>query len=293
MKGIILAGGTGSRLYPMTKVISKQLMPIYDKPMIYYSLAILMLAKVREILVITTAQDQNAFQDLLKDGSQWGIHIQYMVQMRPEGIAQALILGQDFIKNDSVALILGDNIFYGHSMSAILSQAASIADKGAVVFGYWVKDPEQYGVIKFNNEGDVVDIIEKPVNPPSSYAVTGLYFYDSTASEKSKQLKPSARGELEITDLNKLYLNQKKLFVHKLGRGVAWLDTGTPESLLKASNFIQVIEERQGLKIACLEEIAYKLNYISYAQFENLAVHYSKSSYGNYLCSLLKVNMNQ
>ncbi|MBL6449852.1 glucose-1-phosphate thymidylyltransferase RfbA [Fulvivirga sp. 29W222] len=285
MKGIILAGGSGTRLYPLTKTISKQLLPIYDKPMIYHPLSVLMLANIKEILIITTPEDSEAFKSLLSDGSQLGLDIQYAVQPSPDGLAQAFIIGEEFIGDDSCCLILGDNIFYGYNFSKTLIQAAQIQD-GATVFGYYVKDPERYGVVEFTEDNQVVSLVEKPQNPKSNYAVTGLYFYDNTVSEKAKQIKPSPRGELEITDLNNMYLLEGKLHVELLGRGMAWLDTGTHQSLLQASNFVESIEERQGLKIACLEEIAFRKGYISKNQLVELAQPLLKNQYGQYLIKI-------
>lgn len=287
MKGIILAGGSGTRLYPLTLSVSKQLMPVYDKPMIYYPLSVLMLAEIREILVITTPQDQAAFQLLLGTGQQWGLEIQYAVQPSPDGLAQAFIIGEQFIGDDSVALVLGDNIFYGHGMEHMLQHAAE-QESGATVFGYYVRDPERYGVVTFDQNDRAVDLDEKPLKPKSNYAVTGLYFYDNRVVEYAKQIKPSARGELEITDINKIYLKQGELTVEVMGRGFAWLDTGTHDSLLSASNFMQVIEERQGLKVACPEEIAYRNGYITASELKKLAKPLAKNGYGKYLLDLLK-----
>lgn len=286
MKGIILAGGAGSRLHPATAVTSKQLIPVYDKPMIYHPLTTLMLAGIREILVITTPRDQTAFSSLLGDGSQWGISITYAVQPEPNGIAQAFVIGRDFINGEACALVLGDNIFYGEGFGDVLRRAAGIKD-GAVVFGYWVADPERYGVLELGPDKTPTAIIEKPANPPTNWAVTGLYFYDREVCDIATSLKPSARGELEITDLNNVYLKRGQLKVELFGRGFAWLDTGTPDSLLEASNFIATVEKRQGLKIAAPEEVAWRQGYIDAAQLEKLAAAYSKNAYGQYLRRLL------
>jgi glucose-1-phosphate thymidylyltransferase len=282
MKGIILAGGSGTRLYPITSAISKQMLPVYDKPMIYYPLSVLMLAGIREILVISTPRDLPGFRNLLGDGNSLGLRFTYIEQPSPEGLAQAFILGEKFIGNDSVCMILGDNIFYGHGFGDVLLKTASLK-KGACVFGYYVTDPERYGVVEFNKTGKAVSIEEKPVKPRSGYAVTGLYFYDNTVISKAKSLRPSARGEYEITDLNRLYLEEGSLEVKLMGRGMAWLDTGTYESLLQAANFIATLEQRQGLKASCIEEIAYKRGFIDKEQLIALAEPIKNSQYGKYL----------
>ena len=286
-KGIILAGGSGTRLYPLTRGVSKQLMPIYDKPMIYYPLSTLMLSGIREVLVITTPHEQDGFRRVLEDGRSLGLNIQYAVQPNPDGIAQAFLIGESFIAGQPVTLALGDNIFYGHGFPDTLRRAAE-REQGATVFGYWVRDPERYGVVDFDAQGRAIRLEEKPKAPRSPYAVTGLYFYDAQVVEVTKSLKPSARGELEITDVNIAYLNMGALHVEKLGRGIAWLDTGTHEALLQASTFIQAIEERQGLKVACLEEIALRMGYITAADVERLAGAMRNSSYGQYLLRVLE-----
>lgn len=285
-KGIILAGGLGTRLYPLTYSISKQLLPVYDKPMIYYSLSVLMLAGIRDFLLISTPNDINQYKNLLKDGSQWGLDIQYCIQPSPDGLAQAFILGESFIGDSNSALILGDNIFFGHDLNQILTNASQ-RESGATIFTYHVKDPERYGIAEFDNKMNVIAIEEKPKLPKSNYAITGLYFYDKNVVDLAKMLKPSNRGELEITDLNRLYLEQKKLYVELMGRGYAWLDTGTHESLLEASQFIATLENRQGLKVACPEEISYRNGWIDAAKLEELAALLGKSEYGKYLKRIL------
>ena len=285
MKGIILAGGSGTRLYPITRSISKQIIPVYDKPMIYYPLSVLMLAGIREILIISTPEDLGLYEKLFGDGSQLGLKLTYKIQPSPDGLAQAFILGEEFIGNDNVSMILGDNIFYGYKFRKIMEQAATLED-GATVFGYYVNDPERYGVVEFDDAGKVISIEEKPDEPKSNYAVTGLYFYSNDVVEKAKHLKPSKRGELEITDLNRIYLEENRLKVKLLSRGFAWLDTGTHDSLLQASNFISTIEQRQGLKVSCIEEIAWKKGYISTEQLIDLAKPLSKNQYGEYLLKI-------
>ncbi|EPC8411962.1 MULTISPECIES: glucose-1-phosphate thymidylyltransferase RfbA [Bacillus] len=282
MKGIILAGGSGTRLYPLTQIVSKQLLPIYDKPMIYYPLSVLMLAGIREILIISTPQDINKFEQMLGDGSKYGITLSYTVQPYPEGIAQAFIIAEEFIGNDNVALILGDNIFYGHGLTELLEKAVK-KKRGATVFGYYVNDPERFGVVEFDSKKHVINIMEKPKEPKSNYAVTGLYFYDKRVIEIAKTIKPSSRGELEITDINKEYLKMGELEVELLGRGYAWLDTGTHESLLEAAQFIETIEKRQSLKVACLEEIAFKKKYITKPQLLKIANSVKENQYSRYL----------
>jgi glucose-1-phosphate thymidylyltransferase len=287
MKGLILAGGSGTRLYPLTRAVSKQLMPVYDKPMIYYPLSTLMLAGIREILIITAPEDAAAFQHLLGDGGQFGVDLQYAVQPRPEGLAQAFIIGRDFIGQSDSCLILGDNIFYGHGLGTNLARAVK-RETGATIFAYRVRDPERYGVVEFDKHGRAISIEEKPPRPRSHYAVTGLYFYDKRVVDMAAELRPSARGELEITDINAAYLACGDLHVEMLGRGTAWLDTGTHESLLQAANFIETVEQRQGLKVACVEEIAYRLGYITAEQLEQLARPLAKSGYGDYLLEVLR-----
>jgi glucose-1-phosphate thymidylyltransferase len=286
-KGLILAGGSGTRLYPLTLSVSKQIMPVYDKPMIYYPLSVQMLSGIRDILIISTPRDLPGFQQLLGDGSQWGMNFSYAAQPSPDGLAQAFIIGESFIGRDPACLVLGDNIFYGQGLQEMLHRADDL-DHGATVFGYYVRDPERYGVVNFDEAGKVLDIEEKPVKPKSHYAVTGLYFYDNDVVTIAKSIRPSARGELEITDVNKAYLNRGDLRVERMGRGFAWLDTGTHESLLDAANYIQVIQERQGLQVACPEEIAYHAGHISAEQLEKLARPMIKSRYGRYLMDLLK-----
>jgi len=290
MKGIILAGGSGTRLYPITLPVCKQLLPIYDKPMIYYPLSTLMLAGIREILIISTPQDISRFEQLFGDGLKYGLNISYKVQPKPEGLAQAFILGEEFIGDENVCLVLGDNLFYGHGLSDLLKNAVNKVDKdgGGVVFGYYVNDPERYGVVEFDDSGNVISIEEKPKNPKSNYAVVGLYFYDNDVVKIAKNIKPSHRGELEITSVNQEYLRQNKLTVELMGRGFAWLDTGTFDSLIDAGNFIRIIEERQGLKIGCIEEIAYKNKWITDEMLLSLAAELNKNKYGSYLKKLVK-----
>ena len=286
-KGIILAGGSGTRLYPLTHVISKQLMPLYDKPMIYYPLSTLMLAGIRDILIITTPEDQHLFKALFKNGNQWGIRISYEEQPSPGGLAQAFIIGRKFVGKDGVCLILGDNVFYGDSLIGLMERARK-RKKGATVFGYWVKDPQNYGVAEFNSNGNVIKLVEKPKKPKSNYAITGLYFYDNQVLDIVASLKPSNRGELEITDVNKVYLKNESLELEKMGPGFAWLDTGSHDSLLAASNFIETIESRQGLKICCPEEISYKAGWITAAKLKNLALPLKNNGYGQYLLNLIR-----
>ena len=286
MKGIILAGGSGTRLYPLTRAISKQIMPIYDKPMIYYPLSVLMLANIREVLIISTPRDLTVFQELLGDGNQLGLQIEYKTQENPNGLAEAFILGEKFIGDSSAALILGDNIFYGHGLSRILEDASKLTE-GARIFGYPVKDPRAYGVVEFDENGVAISLEEKPINPKSEHAIPGLYFYDNSVVKKAKALNPSERGELEITDLNRVYLEEGNLTVSDLGRGMAWLDTGTHDALLEASNFVEAIQKRQGFYIACIEEIAYKKKWITADQLEELAKPLMKTEYGEYLNSII------
>jgi len=287
MKGIILAGGSGTRLYPLTKSISKQIMPIYDKPMIYYPLSVLMLANIREILIISTERDLPVFRELLGDGSDFGVRLEYKVQEKPNGLAEAFLIGEEFVGNDNVALILGDNIFFGSGFSGLLEEAGKIKE-GAVIFGYPVKDPTSYGVVEFDQNGKAISLEEKPKVPKSNFAIPGLYFYDNTVIEKAKNVKPSNRGELEITTVNEMYLNEKNLNVKILGRGIAWLDTGTHEALLEAANFVEAIQKRQGFYIACVEEIAYKKGWIDNKKLEELAETLQKTEYGKYLKELIK-----
>ena len=287
MKGIILAGGSGTRLYPLTKSISKQIMPIYDKPMIYYPLSVLMLANIREILIISTERDLPVFRELLGDGSDFGVKLEYKVQAKPNGLAEAFLIGEEFVGSDNVALILGDNIFFGSGFSGLLEEAGKITE-GAVIFGYPVKDPTSYGVVEFDQNGKAISLEEKPKVPKSNFAIPGLYFYDNTVVEKAKNVKPSSRGELEITTINEMYLNEKSLNVKILGRGIAWLDTGTHEALLEAANFVEAIQKRQGFYIACIEEIAYKKGWIDNKKIEELAETLQKTEYGKYLKELIK-----
>lgn len=284
MKGIVLAGGSGTRLYPITQAISKQLMPVYDKPMIYYPVSVLMMAGIKEILIISTPEDQAGFKRLLGDGSQWGVSFEYVIQETPNGLAQAFVLGEEFIGKDKVALVLGDNIFYGTGLAKLLVEAND--PQGGMIFAYQVSDPERYGVVEFNDKNDVISLEEKPMHPKSNYAIPGLYFYDNSVVEIAKNIKPSARGEFEITDINKAYLERNQLKVAVLGRGTAWLDTGTHDSLMQASQFVQVIESRQGLKIGCPEEVAFRMDFITKEQLETLAIPLKKSGYGEYLLKL-------
>ena len=290
MKGIVLAGGSGTRLYPVTKAISKQLLPIYDKPMVYYPISVLMLAGIRDILIISTPEDISKFENLLSDGAQFGVNFSYKIQPSPDGLAQAFILGEDFIGNDSAALVLGDNVFYGQSFSKTLQNAVNRVETsgGATVFGYKVRDPQRFGVVEFDERGKALSIEEKPKNPKSNYAVTGLYFYDNKVVEYAKNLKPSSRGELEITDLNNIYLKNNKLHVELLGRGFAWLDTGTHESLLQAGQYVQTVENNQGIKIACLEEIAYNMGFLKKEDIEKISSQYKNNEYYGYIKSLIK-----
>ena len=287
MKGIILAGGSGTRLYPLTKSISKQIMPIYDKPMIYYPLSVLMLANIRNILIISTPRDLPLFKELLGDGNDLGINLEYKVQEKPNGLAEAFLIGEEFIGNDNVALILGDNIFYGSGFTGLVEQAANLTE-GAAIFGYPVKDPKAYGVVEFDGDGKAISLEEKPKEPKSNYAIPGLYFYDNTVIEKAKNVKPSARGEIEITAVNEMYLSEGKLNVKNLGRGIAWLDTGTHEALLEAANFVQTVQKRQGLYIACIEEIAYQKGWITTERMKKLSEPMIKTEYGKYLANLTK-----
>ena len=286
MKGILLAGGSGTRLYPLTRVLSKQLLPVYDKPLIYYPLSVLMLAGIRDILIISTPQDLPRFRELLGDGTDLGLNFQYAEQARPEGLAQAFLIGEEFIGNESVCLVLGDNIFYGHNFGRVVQRCSTLTE-GGIIFGYLVKDPERYGVVEFDASNKVIGIEEKPARPKSRYAVPGLYFYDNEVAQVAKSIKPSARGELEITDINLHYLQKGQLAVELLGRGFCWLDTGTHESLQHAASYVETVQERQGLKIACIEEIAYRLGYIDKAQVERLAASMLKNQYGQYLMGLL------
>lgn len=287
MKGIILAGGSGTRLYPITKAISKQITPIYDKPMIYYPLSVLMLARIKEILVISTPRDVLVFKELLEDGSDFGLKISYAIQEKPNGLAEAFLIGEKFIGNDSCALVLGDNIFYGHGFTGMLKEASS-KEKGATIFGYYVNNPKDFGVVEFDEKGKAISLEEKPENPKSNYAIPGLYFYDNTVVEKAKKVKPSKRGELEITTLNEMYLNENNLNVVSLGRGMVWLDTGTHDALLEASNFVKTIQSRQGVMVACPEEIAYRNGWIDKNKIKELAKPLLKSEYGKYLLNLIK-----